>query len=162
MEWILSSYAHQLEIKRRFLRELGGTPRGIPRNLDDGLIRILQSNGPARDREAILKFYIKALPWTQCCWQIAYSEDKTIIDDTLRLARSMSDREKYGALKLVESLRRDRNKEMAKESLNLKRIEDIQVVFKLYENWWESALPLSEKLKLHPLEKSPYAWSPPG
>jgi hypothetical protein len=157
---ILLGYAHQLEMKHRFLREPGEPSRGLPGNLEDELVRILR-NGSMRDRESIIKFYIKVLPFTYCCWRVADYEDRMIIGDTLRLARDMSDRDKHGALKLVESLRRDRGKEMFKESLNLKRAEDIRIIFKLYEEWWQSASPLPEKLKLNPLERSPYSWSGP-
>jgi hypothetical protein len=106
--FILSNYAHQLEIKHRYLREPGEPSRGLPRNLEDELVRILR-DGTVGDREEVIKFYIHVLPFAFCCWRVAEYEDKTIIGDTLRLARNMSDRDKHGALKLVESLRRDRN-----------------------------------------------------
>jgi hypothetical protein len=157
---ILSAYAHQLEMKHRFLREPGEPSHGLPGDLEDELIRILR-NGSVRDRESIIKFYIKVVPFTFCCWRMANYEDRTIIGDALQLARNMNDQDKYGALELVESWRRDRGKEMFKQSLNLKQREDIRIVFKLYEEWWQSALPLPEKLKLNPLEKSPYDWSGP-
>jgi hypothetical protein len=75
---ILSTYAHQLEMKHRFLREPGEPSSGLPGDLENELIRILR-NGSAIDRESIIKFYIKVVPFTFCCWRMANYEDRMIL-----------------------------------------------------------------------------------
>ena len=114
-----------------------------------------------KDRENVIKFYSKALTFTYCCWRIAKYENKAMIGDVLRISKTLSDREKIGALKLAESLRRKRGQEMFKESLNIQTPEDIAAVLQLYETWWQSPLPLEEKLQVNPLDKSRFSWGGP-
>ena len=68
----------------------------------------------------------------------------------------MSDEEKYGALKLAESLRL--NRALLKASLGIEKSQ-IPKVFKLYEIWWQAPCSLKEKLDTNPLDKSAYLWS---
>jgi hypothetical protein len=156
-ELIISSYAKNLEQKHKHLREPGEPDRPIPGNFEEYLMARFR-DGTAQERESIIKFYIKVLPFTFCCWKVAQYEEKTVIGDVLRLAQTMPDREKIGALMLAESLRR--NHPMFKPSLNAKSYQ-ITTVFELYEAWWQSPLPLQEKLEINPLQNTPYKWTSP-
>jgi hypothetical protein len=69
----------------------------------------------------------------------------------LRLAKTMPDREKIGALMLAESLRR--NHPLFKPSLNAESSQ-LNTVFELYEVWWQSPLPPQEKLEINPLQNT--------
>jgi hypothetical protein len=159
-ESILLTYAGQLEMRSRVLREPGEPARRLPVDFEDDLINTLH-NGSARNRHNIIKFYAKVIPFTYCCWRVAKYEDKTIIGDVFPIARKLNYREKLGVLELVESLRRDLNQEMFKESLNAESPQDIDHVLQLYETWWQSPLPLQQKLQVNPLERSPYFWRGP-
>jgi len=157
-EFILSNYADRLEAKYRFFREPGEPTPGLPRQFEEYLIERLR-RGSDDEKESILRFYFRTLPFTFCCWRVAEYEDKRIIGDVLRHARKTSGREQRGALILVESLRVDRA--LFKPSLASRGQTKVPEVFKLYEAWWQSAQPLEEKLKKNPLGNSGYSWIEP-
>lgn len=154
-KFIFLSYADRLEIKHKFLREQGEPSSGLPKDFEDYLIGVLRS-GTRQERESVIRFYSKVLPFTFGGWQVAEYEEKMIIGDVLQLAKTMSDEEKYGALKLAESLRL--NRALLKASLGIEKSQ-IPKVLKLYEIWWQAPRSLKEKLDTNPLDKSAYLWS---
>jgi hypothetical protein len=156
-ELVISSYAKNLEHKHKYHQEPGEPDRPIPGNFEEYLMARFR-DGTAQERESIIKFYIRVLPFTFCCWKVAQYEEKAVIGDVLRLAQTMTDREKIGALMLAESLRR--NHPMFKPSLNAKSSQ-INTVFELYKVWWQSPLPLQEKLEINPLQNTSYKWVSP-
>jgi hypothetical protein len=156
-EFILSNYADRLESKHKFFREPGEPASGLPEQFEEYLIERLH-RGSDREKESILRFYFRTLPFTFCCWRVSKYEDKKIIGDVLRLAKYASDSEQWGSLMLVESLRT--NHALFKPSLGRGKSK-IPQIFELYEIWWQSAQPLEEKLKKNPLVNSGYAWSEP-
>jgi hypothetical protein len=94
-DFILSNYAARLEAKHEFLREPGEPASKLPEQFEEYLIERLR-HGTDRERESILRFYSRTLPFTFCCWHIAKYEDKRIIGDVLRLAKNTSEREQRG------------------------------------------------------------------
>jgi hypothetical protein len=156
-EFILSNYADRLESKHTFFREPSEPASGLPGEFEEYLIERLH-RGSDREKESILRFYFRTLPFTFCCWHVAEYENKRIIGDVLRLAKNTSDREQRGALMLVESLRI--NRALFKASLG-KGKSKVPEIFELYEVWWQSSQPLEEKLKKNPLVDSNYSWIEP-
>lgn len=156
-ESIILNYADRLEAKNLIFREPGEPFSGLPDEFEEYVIERLH-RGSDREKESILHFYFRTLPFTPSGWRIAQYEDKRIIGDVLRLAKNTSDREKRGALILVESLRRDYA--LFKPSLG-KGESKVPKIFELYEVWWQSSQPLEEKLKKNPLVDSGYSWFQP-
>ena len=154
-EFILFNYADRLETKHKFFREQGEPSSGLPENFKDYLIGVLRG-GTRQERESVVRFYSKVLPFTFGGWQVAKYEEKMIIGDVLQLAKAMSDEEKYGALKLVESLRL--NRALFRASLGIEKPQTTEVL-ELYEVWWQAPRSLKEKLDTNPLDKSAYSWS---
>ena len=157
-EFILSTYADRLEGKHKFFREPGEPAKGLPGQFEEYLMEQLR-RGSESDKESVLRFYFRTLPFTYCCWHVAEYEDKTIIGNILQLAKNTSDREKLAALKLVESLRI--NRALFKSSVGRAKRQKVAIpeIFELYEVWWQSSPSLEEKLQKNPLMNSDYAWS---
>lgn len=157
-ETTLLEYAQQMQEKQMH-REQGEPVAGsLPRELEAYLINLLQS-GTQNDKRNIIKFYSKATNITSCCWQIATYKDKSIIGDILQIAKPLNDEDKLGALKVIESIRRDAS--LYKPELQNSKgagTKAIEIVFMIYENWWFSSNKLKDKLKIDPLKKSEYKW----
>ena len=156
-ESIILNYADRLEAKNLIFREPGEPFYGIPDEFEEYVIERLY-RGSDSEKESILRFYFRILPFTPGGWRIAQYEDKRIIGDVLRLAKNTSDPEQRGALILVESLRI--NRALFKPSLE-KGESKVPKIFELYEVWWQSSQPLEEKLKKNPLVDSGYSWIEP-
>jgi hypothetical protein len=157
---ILLGYAKRLEVRQTLLREPGEPGRGLTMEPE---LRKLVEQGISQDRQNVILFYIKVLPFTPCCYRFAEYPDKEIIGDVVDLLPTLSDQERLAALKLIEGLRRNHAlfKPRIINQANLQDFgaKDIHEIVRLYETWWSLPLPTSAKLKVDPLEKSDYYWS---